>query len=99
MKISKDYKMHDRNKKLLLNSMLPHEWNGLVYNWLHGIIIECNLKKEHYEKLCPSKPHWFATTVKKTTYIQLLCNYPFGITNIMQLFHWKYEELMNKLPH
>jgi hypothetical protein len=55
--------------------------------------------KEHYEKLCPSKPHCFAIKIQKTTRIQLLCNYPFGITHIMQLFLWKYEELINKLPH
>jgi hypothetical protein len=69
MKISKDYKMRDRNKELLFNGMLPHEWNGPIYSWLHGIIIECNLMKEHYEKLCPSKPRCFATKVQKTTYI------------------------------
>jgi hypothetical protein len=53
--------------------------------------------KEHYERLCPSKPCCFATRVWDITHIQLLCNYPFGITNIMQPFPWKYGELINKL--
>ncbi len=44
-----------------------------------------------------SKPHYPATKVQKPTYIQLLCNYPLGITITMQLSPWKYRELINKL--
>jgi hypothetical protein len=34
----------------------------------------------------------------KKSHIQLLCNYPLDITTSMQLSHWKYGELINKLP-
>jgi hypothetical protein len=36
--------------------------------------------KTHYEKLCLSRPHYPTIKTKKTTHIQLLCNYPLGIT-------------------
>jgi hypothetical protein len=39
----------------------------------------------HYEKLRSSKLDDHATKTQKTTQIQLLCNYPMGITNIVQL--------------
>jgi hypothetical protein len=37
----------------------------------------------HYEKSCSSKPHYSITKVQITTHIQLLCNYPLGITTIL----------------
>jgi hypothetical protein len=40
---------------------------------------------EHYEKLHMSKSYYYATRVQKTTHMQLLCNYPLGITTTMQL--------------
>jgi hypothetical protein len=32
-----------------------------------------------------TETHYFATKTQKTTHIQLLCNYPLGITTIIQL--------------
>jgi hypothetical protein len=34
----------------------------------------------HYEKLHWLKPHYPIIKIQKTTCIQLLCNYPLGIT-------------------
>jgi len=51
----------------------------------------------HYEKLRSLIPQYLGIKAQKTTHIQLLCNYPLGITTIMQLSHWKYEESINKL--
>jgi hypothetical protein len=39
----------------------------------------------HYEKSHLSKPHYPTTKTQKTTHIQLLYNYPLGITTTMQL--------------
>jgi hypothetical protein len=39
----------------------------------------------HYEKLCLLAPHDLQLKLKKTIHIQLLCNYPFGITTVVQL--------------
>jgi hypothetical protein len=50
-----------------------------------------NLTTIHYEKSRSWKPHYLATIIqktiwtKKTTCIQLLCNYPLGITTIVRL--------------
>jgi hypothetical protein len=33
-----------------------------------------------YEKSCLLKPHYLAAKTRKTIHIQLLCNYPLGIT-------------------
>jgi hypothetical protein len=52
----------------------------------------------YYKKSCPSKPHHPATKAQKTIHIQLLWNYPLGITTIVQLSPWKYGVLTNKLP-
>ncbi len=46
-----------------------------------------------------SKPHYPSIKAKKKTHIQLLCNYPLGITTSMQLSFWKYGELINRLSH
>jgi hypothetical protein len=37
----------------------------------------------HYEKSPPPKPHYPETKIQKITHIQLLCNYPLGITTTM----------------
>jgi hypothetical protein len=50
-------------------------------------------------KLYLLKPHYPATKNKKTTHIQLSCNYPLGISTIVQLSPLKYEVLINKLLH
>jgi hypothetical protein len=50
--------------------------------------------KIHYENLHLLKPHNLATKVQKIIYIQLLCNYPLGITTIVQLSLWKNEVLI-----
>jgi hypothetical protein len=65
-----------------------------IYDFLDGDF-NCKLEKGlkylwkkipyHYEKLHPSKPHYPATKTQKTIHIQLLCNYPLGITTIVQL--------------
>jgi hypothetical protein len=39
----------------------------------------------HYEKSCLSKSHYPSTKIQKTNHIQLLCNYPLGVTTIVQL--------------
>jgi hypothetical protein len=39
----------------------------------------------HYEKSRPSKPRYPSTKTQKTTCIQLLCDYPLGITTTVQL--------------
>jgi hypothetical protein len=44
-----------------------------------------NLKGNHHEKSCLLKPHYLTTKIQKTIHIQLLCNYPLGITITMQL--------------
>jgi hypothetical protein len=51
-----------------------------------------------YEKSHLLKPHYPATKILKTIHIQLLCNYPLGITTIVQLSFLKYDVLINKLP-
>jgi hypothetical protein len=43
------------------------------------------------------KTHYPTTKAKKTTHIQLFCNYLLGISTIMQLSLWKYGVLINKL--
>jgi hypothetical protein len=51
----------------------------------------------HYVKLRPPKPHYHVLKTQKTYCIQLLCNYPLGITTIVQLSLYKYGILINKL--
>jgi hypothetical protein len=43
------------------------------------------LTMKHYKNLCSSKPHYRITKIQKKIHIQLLCNYPLGITTTMQL--------------
>jgi hypothetical protein len=43
------------------------------------------VQHKHYEKSHTSKPHYTTIKIQKTTQIQLLCNYPLGITTIVQL--------------
>jgi hypothetical protein len=52
----------------------------------------------HYEKSHLLKSHYLATKTQKKTHIQLLCNYPLGITTNVQLSFYKYNVLINKLP-
>jgi hypothetical protein len=40
----------------------------------------------HYEKSCLPKPHYLTTKTQKKIHIQMICNYPFGIITIVQLF-------------
>ncbi len=54
-------------------------------------MVHCSLVKmtnqmvhTHYENLCLLKPRYLAAKTLKTTHIQL-CNYPLGITTIVQL--------------
>jgi hypothetical protein len=58
----------------------------------HNVVAKWNMATgwipkmaNHYEKLCPLKSHYPATKCLKKPHIQLLCNYPLGITTIMQL--------------
>jgi hypothetical protein len=53
----------------------------------------------HYKKSRMLKPYYPTPKTQKTTHIQLLCNYPLGITTTMQLSPLKYGSLINKLPH
>jgi len=48
-------------------------------------------------KSCSLKSHYLTTKTQKTTHIQLLCNYPLGITTSVQLSPYKYGVLINKL--
>jgi hypothetical protein len=57
----------------------------VVQNWLRIPTNSFVLGICHYEKLHLLKPHYLATKIQKTTHIQLLCNYPLGITTIVQL--------------
>jgi hypothetical protein len=50
----------------------------------------------HYEKSHLLKPHYLATKIQKKTYIQILYNYPLGITTTIQLSPKKYDVLINK---
>ncbi len=52
----------------------------------------------HYEKSHPPKPHYIVTKTQKQILMQLFCNYPLGITIIVQLSPYKYGVLINKLP-
>jgi hypothetical protein len=71
---------------------------GLVVRLVTTILTSWPCHVFHYEKLCLLKPHYPTIRAQKTTRIQLLNNYPFGITTLMQLSPWKYGELTNKLP-
>ncbi len=51
----------------------------------YDIRIRYPSKNQHYEKLHPLKPHCPIIEAQKTIHIQLLCNYPLGITITMQL--------------
>jgi len=53
----------------------------------------------HNENLHSSKLHNLAIKTQKTTHIQLLCNYPLGITTSVQLPPYKYNILINKLSY
>jgi hypothetical protein len=45
----------------------------------------------HYDKSYSSKPHYPTTQTQKITHIESLCNYPLGITTIVQLSPYKYN--------
>jgi hypothetical protein len=49
--------------------------------WHEMIVFFCDLNK--CEKSCPPKPHYLANKIQKIICIQLLCNYPLGITIIV----------------
>ncbi len=68
---------------------------GVVKTKLQLVTLEWDC---HYEKSCSLKPHYLAIKTPKKTCIQLLCNYPLGITTTMQLSFYKYGGLINKLP-
>jgi hypothetical protein len=61
--------------KILTNKMFHYSLIKMINQMAHT----------HYEKLCLLKPHYIATKTLKTCHIQLLCNYPLGITTIVQL--------------
>jgi hypothetical protein len=69
----------------------------VAITWFFIVILKKTLLNQ-YEKSCLLKPHYPATKTQKTTHIQLLCNYPLGITTIVQLSPYKYNVLINKLP-
>ncbi len=45
----------------------------------------CSILCIHYEKSCLLKPHYPTIKTQKTICVQLLCNYPLGITTTVQL--------------
>ncbi len=56
-----------------------------------------NTRESYYKNLCLLKPHKHVIKIQKTIHIQLLCNYPLGITTSVQLSSSKYGLLINKL--
>jgi hypothetical protein len=72
--------MHVTKSTLLKCDIALPNPQTILTTSLYGLFVH-----SHYEKLHPSKPHYPIIKIQKTTHIQLLCNYPLGITTSVQL--------------